>query len=148
MDDCLVHPQTLEQHLLDTAEVLETFHRHQLYAKSYNKREFGRQERPPPLQGGGVGQPEQGAVDCRVLDADVVHGSAALHGPVEGYAEIVAPLTALGGPAARFVWSPDAQASFDTLKRALSSAPVLRTFDPSRQAVLRRPRAALRLRRS
>jgi hypothetical protein len=32
MDDCLVHSPTLEQHLLDVAEVLETFRRHQLYA--------------------------------------------------------------------------------------------------------------------
>jgi hypothetical protein len=34
MDDCLVHLPTLEQHLLDVAQVLETFCRHQLYAKS------------------------------------------------------------------------------------------------------------------
>ena len=43
MDDCLVHSPTLEQHLLDVAEVLETFRRHKLYAKS-SKCEFGRQE--------------------------------------------------------------------------------------------------------
>ena len=55
---------------------------------------------------------------------------------VEGYAEIAAPLTAMGSPTARSVWSPEAQASFDTLKQALSSAPVLSTFDPSRRAVL------------
>ena len=46
------------------------------------------------------------------------------------------PLTALGNPTARFVWTPAAQASFDALKGALSSAPVLRTFDPARRAVL------------
>jgi nicotinic acid phosphoribosyltransferase len=34
------------------------------------------------------------------------------------------------------VRTADAQASFDALKRALSSAPVLRTFDPARRAVL------------
>ena len=45
-------------------------------------------------------------------------------------------LTALGSPTASFCWSADAQASFDALKVALSSAPVLRTFDPSRLAVL------------
>jgi hypothetical protein len=55
---------------------------------------------------------------------------------VEGYAELAAPLGALGSPMARFVWTADAQASFDALKRALSSAPVLRTFDPARRAVL------------
>ena len=41
---------------------------------------------------------------------------------VEGYAEMAAPLTALGSPTARFAWSADAQASFDALKLALSSA--------------------------
>jgi hypothetical protein len=34
------------------------------------------------------------------------------------------------------VWSPEAQESFEALKQALSSAPVLRTFDPRRRAVL------------
>ena len=52
---------------------------------------------------------------------------------VEGYAEIAltAMLTALCSLTARFVWSPAAQASFDALKLALSSAPVLCTFDPA-----------------
>ena len=43
MDDCLVHSPTLAQHLLDVAEVLEIFHRRQLFAKR-SKCEFGRQE--------------------------------------------------------------------------------------------------------
>ncbi len=34
------------------------------------------------------------------------------------------------------MWTPAAQASFDALKLALSSAPVLRTFDPARRTVL------------
>ena len=38
-----MHSPTLEQHLLDVAEVLEIFRRRQLYAKS-SKCEFGRQE--------------------------------------------------------------------------------------------------------
>jgi hypothetical protein len=57
---------------------------------------------------------------------------------VEGYsrAEVAAPLTALGSQDARFAWTPAKQDSFDLLKLALSSAPVLRTFDPARRAVL------------
>ena len=55
---------------------------------------------------------------------------------VEGYSEVAAPLTALGSPTARSAWTPEAQASFDALKLALASAPVLRTFDPTRRAVL------------
>jgi hypothetical protein len=34
MDDCLVHSPTLEQHLLDVAEVLEIFRQRKLFAKS------------------------------------------------------------------------------------------------------------------
>ncbi len=34
MDDCLVHSPTLEQHLLDVAEVLEIFRRRKLYVKT------------------------------------------------------------------------------------------------------------------
>ena len=49
---------------------------------------------------------------------------------------MAAPLTALGSSKARFAWSTDAQASFDALKHALSSAPVLRTFDSALRAVL------------
>jgi hypothetical protein len=54
---------------------------------------------------------------------------------VEGYyTEIAAPL---GSPTVRFAWSrAAAQASFDALKQALSSAPVLCALDPHRQAVL------------
>jgi hypothetical protein len=55
---------------------------------------------------------------------------------VEGYSEVAAPLTALGSPTACFTWTPEAQASFDALKLALYSAPVLHTFDPARRAVL------------
>ena len=57
-------------------------------------------------------------------------------GYVEGCAEVAAPLTALGSPTARFSWTVEAQASFDALTLAFSSAPVLRTFDPARRAVL------------
>jgi hypothetical protein len=40
---------------------------------------------------------------------------------VMGYTE--AKLAALGSPTARFAWTPEAQASFDALKLALSTAP-------------------------
>jgi len=146
MDDCLVHSQTLEQHLLDVAEVLEIFRRRKLYAKS-SKCEFGRQELGflgHRLSANGV------LVDPRKVQS-ITEWATPTSGAevrrftglanyyrrfVEGYAEIAAPLTALGSPTARFCWSADAQASFDALKAALSSAPVLRTFDPSRRAVL------------
>ena len=56
---------------------------------------------------------------------------------VEGFADVAAPLTALGSPTATFRWSPTAQASFEALKTLLSTAPVLRTWDPSKRAFAR-----------
>jgi hypothetical protein len=146
MDDCLIHSPTLEQHLLDVAEVLEIFRRRQLFAKR-SKCEFGRQELGflgHRLSRAGV------SVDPRKVQSIVewatptsctevrrFTGLANYYRRfVEGYSEVAAPLTALGSPSARFAWSPEAQASFDALKQALASAPVLRTFDPSRRAVL------------
>ena len=64
------------------------------------------------------------------------HGARRLRRFVEGYAKVAVPLTAPGSPNVRSVRSPDAQASFEALKQALSQAPVLRTFDPRRRAVL------------
>ena len=146
MDDCLVHSPTLEQHLLDVAEVLEIFRRRQLYAKS-SKCEFGRQELGflgHRLSKAGV------SVDPRKVQSIVEWATPTSCAEVrrftglanyyrrfvEGYSEVAAPLTALGSPTARFAWTPEAQASFDALKLALASAPVLRTFDPTRRAVL------------
>jgi hypothetical protein len=146
MDDCLVHSPTLAQHLLDVAEVLEIFRRRQLYAKS-SKCEFGRQE----LGFLGHRLSKEGvSVDPRKVQSIVEWATPTSCSEVrrftglanyyrrfvEGYAEVAAPLTALGSPSARFAWTPATQASFDALKLALSSAPVLRTFDPTRRAVL------------
>ena len=55
---------------------------------------------------------------------------------VEGYAELAAPFTALGSPTARFTWTAAAHAISDALMQTASSAPVLRTFDLTRCAVL------------
>jgi hypothetical protein len=148
MDDCLIHSPMLEQHLLDVAEVLEIFRRRQLFAKS-SKCEFGRQE----LGFLGHRLSREGvSVDPRKVQFIVEWATPTSCTEVrrftglanyylrfvEGYSEVASPLTALpvGSPTARFEWSPAAQASFDALKLALASAPVLRTFDLHRRAVL------------
>jgi hypothetical protein len=46
------------------------------------------------------------------------------------FSALAAPLTALCSPRATFRWGPAEQASFNTLKVALSSAPVLLVWDP------------------
>ena len=148
MDDCLVHSPTPAQDLLDVAEVLEIFRRRQLYAKS-SKCEVGRQG----LGSLGHRLSQAGVpVDPRTVQSIVERATPTsctevrrftglanrdyYRRFVEGCAELAAPLTALGGPTARFAWGPEEQASFGALKAARSSAPVLLTFDPARRAVL------------
>jgi hypothetical protein len=146
MDDCLVHSHSLEQHLLDVAEVLEIFRRRHLFAKS-SMCDFGRQElgflgHRLSHEGVSVGPRKvqsivEWATPTSCCEVRRFTGLANHYRRfVEGYSEVAAPLTALGSPAARFAWTPAAQASFDALKAALSSAPVLRTIDPARRAVL------------
>jgi hypothetical protein len=54
------------------------------------------------------------------------------------FSALAAPLTALCqcSPRATFRWGPAEQTSFDTLKAALVSAPVLRVWDPARPTLL------------
>ena len=51
---------------------------------------------------------------------------------VSRFSALAAPLTALCSPRSRFTWGPAEQQSFDSLKAALTSAPVLRVWDPAR----------------
>ncbi|TPX53378.1 hypothetical protein PhCBS80983_g06307 [Powellomyces hirtus] len=49
---------------------------------------------------------------------------------IERYAEIAAPLSALQGIKSAFEWTNKEQKAFDSLKAAVTSAPVLATFNP------------------
>jgi len=53
-----------------------------------------------------------------------------------GFSSIAAPLHALTSPRVRFVWSPEAESSFNELKRRFTSAPILTLPDPQRQFVV------------
>ncbi|TPX52912.1 hypothetical protein PhCBS80983_g06414 [Powellomyces hirtus] len=51
-------------------------------------------------------------------------------GYIERYAEIAAPLSALQGIKSALEWTVKQQKAFDSLKAAITSAPVLATFNP------------------
>ncbi len=119
MDDCLVHSPTLEQHLLDMAEVLEIFCSHKLFAKSF-KCEFGCSELGflgHRLSRAGVSVDQlkvhsivEWATPTSCTEVRRFMGLANYYRWfVEGYAAIVAPLTALGSPTARLAWTPAAR---------------------------------------
>jgi hypothetical protein len=55
---------------------------------------------------------------------------------IRDFAALTHPLTLLLRKNVPFCWNPPAQASFDSLKHAFSSAPLLRHYDFSKTAVL------------
>jgi len=52
---------------------------------------------------------------------------------IEGFSNLAKPMTALLGKNAKFVWSEKCQASFDELKKRLTTAPVLILPDLSKK---------------
>ena len=147
MDDCLVHSPTMEQRLLHVAEVLEIFRRRQLYAKR-SQFEFGRQELGflgHRLCGGGARCSPSSNGRRRVVFRGPLGWPTRSTGLALHWAGQLLP--ALGGrlrrgrgaldgprqPQRAFHVDPEAKANIDALKLALSSAPVLHTFEPARR---------------
>jgi hypothetical protein len=48
---------------------------------------------------------------------------------IEGFSKITKPMTELLGKDKKFQWTPDCEASFQELKKRLTTAPVLVTLD-------------------
>lgn len=55
---------------------------------------------------------------------------------VPNFSDLVAPITKLTQKDAPFVWGPDQEAGFNSVKAILSEAPVIRTFDVTREAII------------
>jgi hypothetical protein len=55
---------------------------------------------------------------------------------MKGYSQIVAPITRLTQKDTRFIWLAECSQSFETLKKAFTTAPVLRHFDYEYQIIV------------
>ena len=146
MDDVLVFSRTKEEHLAHVRQVLTILRQHRLFAKA-SKCEFCR---PSVAFLGHVISAAGVSMDPRKVSAIAELAQPASFTDVrrfiglanyyrrfiDRFSEIAAPLTALGSPRASFHWGPAEQHSFDALKRALTSAPVLRVWDRHRKTVL------------
>lgn len=55
---------------------------------------------------------------------------------IRDFSKLVKPLVALTRKDTPFAWSPECTQAFQSVKQQVSSAPVLRHFDPRRQAIL------------
>ena len=142
MDDILIFSKTKAEHLVHVRMVLETLRHYQLFAKA-SKCQFGRSsvgflghvisERGVGVDPAKVEAIREWARPSTCTDVRRFVGLANYYRRfVPRFSDIAAPLTALCSPRASFVWAAAEQRSFDDLKTALTSAPVLRVWDPAR----------------
>ena len=141
-DDILIFSKTREEHLAHVRMVLETLRHHKLYAKA-SKCQFGRSsvgflghvisERGVAVDPRKVAAVAEWAPPASCTDVRRFVGLANYYRKfVRHFSALAAPLTTLCSPRARFTWGDAEQRSFDALKAALTSAPVLRVWDPAR----------------
>ena len=144
--DILIVSKTRDEHLAHVRMVLETIRHHKLYAKG-SKCQFGRSsvgflghvisERgvavDPRNLGSKVAAVAEWAPPASCTDVRRFVGLTNYYRKfVRHFSTNTAPLTTLCSPRARFTWGDTEQQSFDALKAALTSAPVLRVWDPAR----------------
>jgi hypothetical protein len=141
-DDILIFSKTRAEHLEHVRMVLETLRRHKLYAKA-SKCQFGRSsvgflghvisELGVAVDPRKVAAVAEWAQPTSCTEVRRFVGLANYYRKfVLRFSALAAPLTALCSPRATFRWGAAEQQSFAALKAALTTAPVLRVWDPAR----------------
>jgi RNase H-like domain found in reverse transcriptase/Reverse transcriptase (RNA-dependent DNA polymerase)/Integrase zinc binding domain/Chromo (CHRromatin Organisation MOdifier) domain/Integrase core domain len=140
LDDILIYSDSLEEHIQHVRMILQRLRECGLYVK-LEKCDFHVQEISFL---GFIISPDGVSMDPKriativewpvpesVHDVQVFLGFANFYRRfIEKYSRVVLPITSLLRKGQPFVWTPKAQAAFDELKSAFSSAPILRHFDP------------------
>ena len=142
LDDILVFSENEEQHKIDLEHVLKKLEEHKLYAKlskcEFFKSEIGFLGHIISRKGIAVDPSKvKSIVDWPTLTC--VKDVQSFLGLVNYYrrfihklAKIAAPLTELLKKDKPFVWARRQESAFNALKKAMTQAPVLVIFDPSR----------------
>jgi len=146
MDDLVVWSSSEEEHRRHVRMIFETLRHHKLYAKRA-KCTFARSEvaflghilsvdglKADPAK---VEAVRDWAVPSSCVEVRRFVGLANyFRRYIDRFSEVAAPLSSLTGPAAVFRWGEREQRSFEALKQALCSAPVLRIWQPGLQTRL------------
>ena len=142
LDDILIYSRDEEQHLKDLEQVLKRLHEHQLYAKlskcDFFKTEVGFLGHVVGQDGIKVDPDKVKTVQdwpalSSVKDVQSFLGLVNYYRRfIPSYALVALPLSELIKKDMPFVWGPSQRASFDFLKQALTTAPVLAIFNPDR----------------
>lgn len=140
LDDILIYSKTIEEHKIHVKEVLETLRKEKLYCKK-SKCEFFR-ERIPFLghtlssEGKGMEEDKVKAINDwpTPKNADEVASFVGLAGWyqefIRHFSHICIPLNKLKQKDVPFRWTEIEDNAFNTLKKAISTAPVLMLPDP------------------
>ena len=139
LDDILIYSDNLEEHRQHVKEVLKRLRKHKLYA-SPSKIEFlGYIISTDGLQ---MDESKVQAIwdwpaPRRVKDVQSFLGFANFYRRfIKGYSELSAPLTFLTQKTTSWTWTTDCKKAFNTIKRAFTSAPTLKHWDPNSPLVL------------
>jgi hypothetical protein len=165
LDDVLIFSRTLDEHREHVRLVLDEFRKHKLYAKE-SKCEFFRREvkflgfivgadgvkvDPAKVEAVRAWPVPQSVTDVRSFlgfvgfyrkfikdHSTIVAPMSDLTKTVTGPNAAAAALAAAGGKKSqvKFVWTPQAQSAFETIRDALCTAPVLALPDPSKPYVV------------
>ena len=140
LDDILVYSRSHEEHQQHLRQVLEILRKAKLYAKM-TKCEFSKSSIPflghvistdgIHTEPSKIKAVEAWPVPDNVNDLRSFLGLASYYRRfIKGHSKITAPLTHLTKKDVPFKWTEEEQEAFETLKRALITAPVLRSPDP------------------
>ncbi|XP_073024290.1 uncharacterized mitochondrial protein AtMg00860-like [Primulina eburnea] len=135
IDDILIYSKSKEEHSHHLRTVLQTLQDRRLYAK-FSKCDFwldrvaflghivsqnGLEVDPSKVEA-----VRDWPVPKSVTEIRSFLGLAGYYRKfIQGFSSIAVPMTALTKKNAKFVWGPECQESFDRLKQALTTAPVL-----------------------
>ena len=141
LDDILIYSDNKEQHLKDLRAVLSLLRKAGLYAK-LSKCSFMQEETEflghvitkdgLKTNAGLVKAIREWPVPANRHEVMQFLGLTQFyHQYIDHYADIALPMTDLLGSTTPFTWSTPQQEAFEKLKAAVTSAPVLRIFDPA-----------------
>jgi hypothetical protein len=146
LDDILIFSDNLDEHRKHVLKVLEALSEAGLHLKP-EKYEFHQQEVKYLgfiiSTSGTKTDPDKVATiqECleprNVKDVQSFLGFANFYRRfVKGYSNIVTPMTRLTRKNTHFIWSDECSQSFETLKQAFTTAPILRHFDYDRDIIV------------
>lgn len=141
LDDILIYSESKTEHLQHIRSVLKLLRQHRLYAK-LSKCSFMQEETEflghviskdgLHTNAGLVRAIKEWPRPQKQKDVQQFIGLAQFYQQyIRNFADIALPLTSLLGEGRQFVWDDTTESSFLALKAAISSAPVLRIFDPN-----------------